>query len=76
MFPIIRMILTGGQLTDVRWVIGKGRILPLTTIKTLIVLKRDPADPDTAQSLDPETGLKLFAENNYFNPHLLVSNPS
>jgi hypothetical protein len=57
---------------DVRWVIGKGRILPLTTIKTLIVLKRDPADQNAAQSLDPETALKLFCEHNYFNPHLLV----
>jgi len=60
---------------DLRWVIGKGRILPLTTIKTLIVLKRDPADPNVAQSLNPETAMKLFDENNYFNPHLLVHNP-
>jgi hypothetical protein len=59
---------------DVRWVIGKGRILPLTTLKTLIVLKRDPADPNTAQSVDPETAMELFSENNYFNPHLLVQN--
>lgn len=59
---------------DVRWVIGKGRILPLTTLKTLIVLKRDPADPDKAQSLNPDTAMKLFIENNYFNPHLLVRN--
>lgn len=59
---------------DVRWVIGKGRILPLTTIKTLIVLKRDPDDPNVAHSLDPETGIKIFNENNYFNPHLLVHN--
>ena len=59
---------------DLRWVIGKGRILPLTTIKTLIVLKRDPADPNVAQSLDPNTAMKLLSENNYFNPHLLVRN--
>ena len=60
---------------DVRWVIGKGRMLPLTTIKTVLVLKRDAADPDRARSLDPESGKKLFAEHNYFNPHLLVSSP-
>ena len=59
---------------DVRWVIGKGRILPLTTLKTLIVLKRDPADPNTAQSLNPGTAMQLFSENTYFNPHLLVHN--
>ena len=59
---------------DVRWVIGKGRILPLTTIKTLIVLKRDPGDPNLAESLDPETAMKLFIEQGYFNPHLLARN--
>jgi len=57
---------------DVRWVIGKGRILPQTTIRTLIVLKRDPADQNGAQSLDPDKALKLFREHSYFNPHLLI----
>lgn len=57
---------------DIRWVIGKGRILPMTTLKTLIVLKRDPTDLNVAQSLDPDTTMKLLNENNYFNPHLLV----
>ncbi len=64
----------GRAVADVRWVIGKGRILPLTTIKTLIILKRDPADPNVVQSLDPDTAMKLFCEKNYFNPHLLVHN--
>ena len=62
-------------IADVRWVIGKGRILPMTTLHTVIILKRDPADVETSCCLDPVTGLKLFVENNYFNPHLLVRNP-
>jgi hypothetical protein len=65
----------GRAVADIRWVIGKGRILPMTTLKTIIVLKRDPADSTISRTLDPESGLKLFAENNYFNPHLLVHNP-
>ncbi|OPX63939.1 MAG: hypothetical protein A4E34_00766 [Methanoregula sp. PtaU1.Bin006] len=65
----------GRAVADIRRVIGKGRILPMTTLKTIIVLKRDPADPVISRTLDPETGLKLFISNNYFNPHLLVSNP-
>jgi hypothetical protein len=65
----------GRTVADVRWVIGKGRILPLTTIKTLIVLKRDPDDINIARSLDPETAKKLFEKNACFNPHLLVHNP-
>ena len=61
-------------IADVRWVIGKGRILPLTTVKTLIVLKRDPRDPNLAETLDSETAMKLFIEQGYFNPHLLARN--
>jgi hypothetical protein len=66
----------GRAIADIRWVIGKGRILPMTTLKTIIVLKRDPADSSISRTLDPETGLKLFMENRYFNPHILVHNPS
>lgn len=62
----------GRAVADIRWVIGKGRILPMTTLKTIIVLYRDPADRTISRTLDPETGLKLFVANNYFNPHLLV----
>ncbi|MDD1682949.1 MAG: aldolase [Methanoregula sp.] len=65
----------GRAVADIRWVIGKGRILPMTTLKTIIVLKRDPADSTISRTLDPDTGLKLFVANNYFNPHLLVHNP-
>jgi hypothetical protein len=64
----------GRAVADIRWVIGKGRILPMTTLRTIIVLKRDPADETISRTLDPDTGLKLFIENNYFNPHLLVHN--
>jgi len=65
----------GRAVADIRWVIGKGRILPMTTLKTIIVLKRDPKDPGVSRTLDPDTALKLFVANGYFNPHLLVHNP-
>jgi hypothetical protein len=64
----------GRAVVDLRWVIGKGRILPMTTLKTMILLKRDPGDTNGARSLGPEDGLKIFEENAYFNPHLLVNN--
>jgi hypothetical protein len=64
----------GRAVADIRWVIGKGRILPMTTLKTIIVLKRDPLDSTVSRTLDPDTGLKLFVENGYFNPHILVHN--
>jgi len=65
----------GRAVADIRWIIGKGRILPITTLRTIIVLKRDPGDENTVRTLNPETGLAFFEENHYFNPHLLVNNP-
>lgn len=64
----------GRAVADIRWIIGKGRILPLTTLRIIIVLKRDPEDRNTVQTLNPEVALKLFEEHHYFNPHLLVNN--
>ena len=66
----------GRAVADIRWVIGKGRILPMATLKTIVVLKRDPTDSTISRTLDPDTGLKLFVDNNYFNPHILVNNPA
>ncbi|WAC04851.1 MAG: aldolase [Methanoregula sp.] len=64
----------GRAVADIRWVVGKGRLFPLTTVKTVVVLKRDPSDPEVLRSLDPGAGRELFAANSYFNPHLLVKN--
>ena len=64
----------GRAVADLRWVVGKGRLFPLTTIRTVIVLKRDPSDPAVVTSINPEDGIALFSRNNFFNPHLLVTN--
>ena len=64
----------GRAVADIRWVVGKGRLFPLTTVKTVVVLKRNPADPEVVRPIDPDAGQNLFSINNYFNPHLLVLN--
>jgi len=62
----------GRAVVDLRWAIGKGRILPLTTLGAIILLKRDPADKWLMRDLDQEEALRIIEENDYFNPHLLV----
>lgn len=64
----------GRAVVDLRWVIGKGRILPLTTLQTVIILKRDPSQEETVQEMEPGLALRLLEESDYFNPHLLVKN--
>jgi hypothetical protein len=62
----------GRAVVDLRWVIGKGRILPLTTLENVILLKRDPSEEETVRELGGEEALQIMEANDYFNPHLLV----
>ena len=64
----------GRAVVDLRWVIGKGRILPLTTLENAILLKRDSAQKEIVRDLECEEALAILEANNYFNPHLLVKN--
>jgi hypothetical protein len=57
---------------DIRTIVGKGRILPLTTLRVLVLLQRDAADPAIATSLDPQEALGVCRDQGYFNPHLLA----
>lgn len=62
----------GRAVVDLRWVIGKGRILPLTTLKSMIILKRNSEDKESLRELDAKEALDILENNDYFNPHLLV----
>ena len=64
----------GRAVVDLRQVIGKGRILPLTTLDTLIILKRDQEDKETIKKLEVAEALEVLEDNDYFNPHFLVRN--
>ncbi len=63
---------SGRAVVDLRWVIGKGRILPMTTLENVIILKRDREDKSEMKRLDAAEALGILEENDYFNPHLLV----
>ncbi|MDD4651348.1 MAG: aldolase [Methanothrix sp.] len=62
----------GRAVVDLRWVIGKGRILPLTTLENVILLKRDSGQEEIVRELKAATALDILERNSYYNPHLLV----
>ncbi|NPV62206.1 MAG: aldolase [Methanotrichaceae archaeon] len=64
----------GRAVVDLRWVIGKGRILPLTTLENLIILTRNQEEKEMKRELEPSEALRALEDNGYFNPHLLVEN--
>jgi hypothetical protein len=63
---------SGRAVVDLRWVIGKGRILPMTTLEKVIILKRDREDKEAMRHLDSAEAMEIVEKNGYFNPHLLV----
>ena len=64
----------GRAVVDLRQAIGKGRIMPLTTIEKVIFLKRDPEQEEIVLPLEGDRALAILEENGYYNPHLLVHN--
>jgi hypothetical protein len=62
----------GRAVVNIRWVIGKGKVLPLTTLKKAVLLKRDPKDKNVISRLSPEEATIYIERENFCNPHLLV----
>jgi hypothetical protein len=64
----------GRAVVNVRWIVGSGGVIPLTTMKKIILLKRDSTDPTLAQKLTPTEALNYIVEHDFCNPHQLVRN--
>jgi len=64
--------LRGRAIVNIRWVIGKGKILPMTTLKTAITLKRDPKDLTIVRKLTPKEATQYIQSTGFSNPHMLV----
>ncbi|MBP2145821.1 hypothetical protein J2129_001275 [Methanofollis sp. W23] len=63
----------GRAVVDLRSVVGKGRVLPMTTLRTIVFLRRHEGGAAAwCRLLDPEEALEIASAAGYFNPHLLV----
>ncbi|MEM2946887.1 MAG: aldolase [Candidatus Bathyarchaeia archaeon] len=62
----------GRAVVNVRWVVGKGKILPMTTLTKAILLKRDPGDKSIFYKLSPEDASRYIVSVDFCNPHILV----
>ncbi|MEM3766668.1 MAG: aldolase, partial [Candidatus Bathyarchaeia archaeon] len=62
----------GRAVVNVRWVVGKGKILPMTTLKKAILLKRNPEDKSVLNKLSPEEASRYIESVDFCNPHMLV----
>jgi len=57
---------------NVRWVVGKGKVLPMATLNKAILLKRDSQDKIMVSRLSPEEATLYIASVDFCNPHILV----
>ncbi len=64
----------GRALVNVRWIVGVGGVIPMTTMKTIILLKRDYKDKNVITPMSTNEALKYILAHDFCNPHQLVRN--
>jgi hypothetical protein len=62
----------GRAVVNVRWIVGAGGVIPLTTMKKIILLKREKEDKRIVTPLTPEDALRYLVDHDFCNPHQLV----
>lgn len=62
----------GRAVVNVRWIVGSGGVIPLTTMRYIILLKRDSTDSNIVTSLSTDEALQYVTKNDFCNPHQLV----
>ena len=62
----------GRAVVNVRWIVGSGGVIPITTVREVFLLKRDPADKKIVTELTVNEALKYLIANDFCNPHQLV----
>ncbi len=63
----------GRAVVNVRWIVGAGGVMPMTTMRKIILLKRDPEDKQIVADLTAEKAIEYLLANDFCNPHLLVA---
>ncbi|MBI0584711.1 MAG: hypothetical protein ISF22_10885 [Methanomassiliicoccus sp.] len=62
----------GRAIVNVRWTVGQGGVVPMTTMRKVILLKRDREDPRVDRKLEVGEAMDYLERNNFCNPHQLV----
>jgi hypothetical protein len=67
-----RLDLRGRAVVNVRWIVGSGGVIPMTTMQKIILLKRDVQDSTIVKHCTTDEALEFMIEKNFCNPHQLV----
>jgi hypothetical protein len=61
----------GRGIANVRWVTGHGSVIPMTTIRHVIMLRRDPKEK-IVETLDPAEAWDYIKGDDLCNPHQMI----
>lgn len=62
-------------IANVRWITGESSVIPRTTMRYVILMKRDPEDPCIVRKMSTEESVSYMIQNDLCNPHQIVRNP-
>ncbi len=62
----------GRAIVNIRWIVGGGGVIPMTTMHKIILLKRDHQDSNIVTHCTADEALAFMLERNFCNPHQLV----
>jgi len=62
----------GRAIVNVRWAVGSGGVIPMTTLRKIIMLKREESDPVVSRRLTVDEAMDYLVKNDFCNPHQLV----
>jgi serine kinase of HPr protein (carbohydrate metabolism regulator) len=63
----------GRGIANVRWITGHGSVIPMTTLKHVIMLRRDPKEK-IVETLEPNDAWEYLKMNDLCNPHQMIRN--
>jgi len=61
----------GRGIANIRWVAGHGSVIPMTTIRHVIMLRRDPKEK-VVETLNPADAWEYLKEHDLCNPHQMI----
>ncbi|MDR2866493.1 MAG: hypothetical protein LBV13_03715 [Methanomassiliicoccaceae archaeon] len=61
----------GRGIANIRWVTGYGSVIPMTTIRHVIMLRRDPKE-SIVESLNARDAWAYIRDNDLCNPHQII----
>jgi hypothetical protein len=62
----------GRAVVNVRWIVGNGGVVPMTTMKSIILLKRDFQDGNIVTPQTADEAVEYLLAHDFCNPHQLV----